>query len=112
MKTWLGALSLMIVSFATACSNASFGSCTTPAQGGGSICVDFGAGYSQSLAMQSCDTSTMSTFSTEACTSTNRVGRCTLSAGGFTRTISFYAPLTAMDATSTCTAQGGTYEAN
>lgn len=101
-----------IAALAVGCSSPPVGSCTTPAQGGGSICVDFLAGCTETDAMNGCPTSMMSTYSAEACTSANRVGRCTIVNGPLARRIGFYAPLTAQDAMSTCTASHGTYEAN
>ncbi len=112
MSKWWCAVGAVFAISLAACGGGGAGSCSTPAQGGGSICVDFVAGYTNSQAQQTCGTSSTSTYSAEACTSANRVGHCTISNAGFTQTESFYAPLTAQIAMDTCTSAHGTFEAN
>lgn len=91
------------------------GSCRIAAtNGGGETCIDFAKGYSESSAKDVCSQASGSTYSADVCTTTNRVGHCTQSSpdGAFTQVLSFYAPTTAADAMTSCTAQGGTFAAN
>ena|SRR5579871_2392286 len=86
------------------------GSCNVTGTGA-MECVDFNSGYNSSQAQQAC-TQSGGTYSSSACTSAMRVGRCTLSQGQFSQTANFYPPTTAADAMTACQAQGGTFAAN
>ena len=86
------------------------GSCTSSAGGAIVTCTDYGEGFTASTVMQVC-TSSMATYSTSACPSTNRVGRCELTAtnGGATAidAVSFYPPETTANAMSACAMENG-----
>lgn len=102
---------------AVACSDSSssagVGSCTQT-QGSTTFCADYNSNVSATNARSTC-TSASGSYSTSACTSTNRVGRCVAPGvvGGVqtTSTLNFYTPATDADARQVCTAFGGTYTA-
>jgi hypothetical protein len=68
-------------------------------------CVDYGDGYTASVAMQSCSASNGS-YSASACLSTNRVARCTVTVlvgnPQATYTLNFYPPNTAAGEMTSC----------
>lgn len=94
-------------------SSSSAGSCSQT-MGSTSFCADYNSNVSATNARATC-TSNNGSYSTTACTSTNRVGRCVAPGlvGGVqtTSTLNFYTPTTDADARQVCTALGGTYTA-
>jgi hypothetical protein len=71
-------------------------------------CDDFGQGFTDSEATQDCS-SQMGTFSTSACPTAGRVGRCqiTSSNGDARDQVSFYPPTTAADVQTACNMENG-----
>ncbi len=112
MKVAFGFLATIVMSVAAGCGSAAAGSCTTTS-GSTMSCVDYGGTWNANSVMQGC-TGSGQTYSASACTSTNRVGRCTVTspAGGATTTTNYYAPATASDVMTACGIVSGMYEAN
>ncbi len=116
MSCWWKILGIVSIAVSAACSSSSGGpsssangSCTSTG-GGAMTCIDFGAGFTSSEAMQACSGTSM-TFSSGSCPSTNRVGRCEISEtkNGVTAadSVSFYLPDTAAAAMSGCAMENG-----
>ena len=72
-------------------------------------CTEFGQGYTTSSVMMACSGASQ-TYSAGACSATNRVGRCTITASGngatATAVLSTYPPTTTDQAKTACTAAG------
>lgn len=109
----MGRIGMWFVGFALAVASAgcggdassSAGSCSTPAMGTATQCVDYGNGYTASSGMQSC-TAQGGSYSAAACSSANRVARCTVTvvagAANTAFTINFYPPNTAAGEMTSC----------
>lgn len=101
----------LIVACSSSPSTTSDRSCSQTS-GGVSFCADYNANVSTDNARAACSGASGS-FSTSACTSTNRIGRCVAPGmiGGTqtNSTLNFYVPTTDSDARQVCTALNGTY---
>ncbi len=99
-----------ILASASACSS-STGSCAQTVSGN-MICADYAGGVTSDNARSAC-TGAMGSYSTTACTSTNRIGRCavqgTIGGTQTTSTLNMYNPLTDANARQLCTLLMGTY---
>jgi hypothetical protein len=86
------------------------GSCSVSSGGAVVQCVDY-TGVTSDQVSQNC-TALRGTYATSACSSSNRVGRCTISstAGGIslTQTLSYYPPTTVSSVMSICSQVTGT----
>jgi len=97
-----------------ACSDSSVsavGSCSQMS-GSTSFCADYNTDVSAANARSAC-TSGGGSFSTSACSTTNRIGRCvapgTIGGAQTNSTLNFYVPTTDQDARQVCTLLSGTY---
>src|SRR5262245_6112863 len=99
---FLGALMLVAIG----CGTPSAGSCSMTTSAG-MQCVDYGQGFTADQARSACS---MGTYSAGACTATDRVGRCTITAtaGGSTASsvVNFYPPVTVEIGMMACTTGG------
>src|SRR4051812_20012969 len=100
IRVWFVGLALAMASAGCGGDSAisSAGSCSTPAMGTATQCVDYGSGYTASSGMQSC-TPQGGSYSVAACPSANRVARCTVTvtagSANSVYTLNFYPPNTA-----------------
>ncbi|MFO0624021.1 MAG: hypothetical protein U0325_00270 [Polyangiales bacterium] len=103
-------LGFALLASVAACSSSS-GSCSQTTSGN-TFCVDYASNVSSDNARSAC-TGAMGSYSATACSSTNRVGRCSVPSmiGGTqtTSNASFYTPTTDSQARQICTLLGGTY---
>jgi hypothetical protein len=86
------------------------GSCAVSTGGTLVTCTDYGAGFTASTVMQTCSSS-MATYSTAACPSANRVGRCEITemqgAVSVGDAVNFYSPETSATVMSVCSMENG-----
>jgi hypothetical protein len=77
------------------------------------FCAEFDATVAEATARTYCESDMVEgELSTGACRATDRVGRCTLTSMGIPQVVSYYAPMTATQASDACTAGAGTFAAN
>jgi hypothetical protein len=100
---------------ATACGSSSDsgpgtggGSCTVTSSGA-TVCIEFASGYPGGP-QQAC-TSEGGSWSGSGCSSSSRVGRCTVGTGTGAYTVSFYPPIDATTGPQACQFMGGTWTA-
>ncbi len=102
---WLAAIGLTVASVNCGPASTSTGSCSTPATGSVTQCIDYGIGYTASEAMQICSSGS-GNYSASACPIDHRVARCivTVVAGGANTgyTLNFYSPNTAAGEMTSC----------
>lgn len=90
--------------------SAGSGSCVSSAGGTLVTCTDYGAGFTTGMVIQECS-ALSATYSSSACSSANRVGRCeiSISRNGVTAAdaVSFYPPETIGAGMQACNMENG-----
>lgn len=109
MKSVFGIVLGLLAVGAVGCGSSAAGSCDISVSGS-HVCSEYGAGYTADNVRAAC--ASPGVYSAGSCSSTDRVGRCTITAGSTTYTQHYYPPMTSAIATAACTAASGTFTAN